>query len=92
MKTIETLNVWVKGQIKTAELFSLRSMNDDLESASDFYYQLLEVDGEPVPYMIAEGYLSISGSAYTTWKAAADTIEYAYNWAADQLNLVLTTP
>lgn len=92
MKTIQTLNVWVRGEIKTAELFRLRSTNDNLESASDFYYELLEVDGVVDPYVVAEGNLSISGPAYTTWKADTDTNEYAYTWAADQLNLVITTP
>lgn len=95
MKTIETINVWIKGEIKTAELFKLRVTNDDLSSAADFYYELLEQDGlvEPyIPYMVAEGNISISGSAYTTWKANADTNEYAYTWAANQLNLVIITP
>ena len=95
MKTIQTLNVWTKGTIKTAELFRLKVTNDDLESAADFFYELLEEDGlvEPyIPYTVAEGNLSISGAAYTTWKADADTNEYAYTWAAVQLNLVITTP
>lgn len=91
MKTIETINVWTKGTVKTAELFRLKSNNDDLATAADFYYELLEVDGVSIPYPIAEGNLSISGSAYTTWKASTDTNEYAYTWAADQLNLVITT-
>lgn len=95
MKTIETLNVWINGTIKTAELFTLRITNDDLATAADFYYELLEEDGlvEPyIPYPVAEGNLSISGSAYTTWKADTNTNEYAYTWAATQLNLVITTP
>lgn len=91
MKTIQTVNVWNNGQIKTAELFRLRSTNDDLETASDFYYELLEADGTPEPYVIASGSLSISGTAYTTWKADVDPNEYAYTWAADQLNLTITT-
>lgn len=93
MKTIQTTNVWRNGEIKTAELFRLKSTNDDLESAADFYYELLEVDGAVSPYPVAEGNLSISGTDYTTWKANADTNEYAYTWAADHLNLVIiTTP
>lgn len=92
MKTIETINVWTKGEIKTAELFRLKSINDDLSTAADFFYELLETSGVTDPYVIAEGNLSITGSAYTTWKANADTNEYAYTWAADQLNLVITTP
>lgn len=92
MKTIETLNVWAKGEIKTAELFRMRNINDDLESAADFYYELLEASGPGDPYVVANGNLSISGSAYTTWKADTNTNEYAYTWAATQLNLVITTP
>lgn len=95
MKTIETINVWTKGTVKTAELFRLRSTNDNLESAADFYYELLEEDGlvaPYIPYPVAEGNISISGTDYTAWKASTDTNEYAYTWAADQLNLVITTP
>lgn len=92
MKTIQTLTVWIRGEIKTAELFRLRVTNDDLETAADIFYELLEVDGVVDPYVVAEGSLSISGSAYTTWKASADTNDYAYTWAASQLNLVIITP
>ena len=92
MKTIQATNIWLNGQIKTAELLRLKIINDDLESASDFAYDLLEVDDTPAPYVLVSGSLSISGTDYTTWKAATDTNEYAYTWAADQLNLVITTP
>lgn len=92
MKTIEIINVWTAGTIKTAELFRLKVINDDLATAADFCYQLLEEDGVTIPYIVAEGNLSISGSAYTTWKADTDTNEYAYNWAAGELNLTITTP
>jgi hypothetical protein len=92
MKTIETINVWIKGEFKTAELLRLRVTNDDLASSADFFYQLLETDGVVDPYVIAEGNLNISGTAYTAWKADTNTNEYAYTWAADQLNLVITTP
>ena len=91
MKTIETINVWTKGTIKTAESFRLRSINDDLATAADFFYELIE-DDDPYPSVVASGNLSISGTDYTTWKADTDTNEYAYTWAADQLNLVITTP
>lgn len=91
MKTIEALNVWVKGQIKTAELFRLRTTNDNLSTTADFYYELLETDGVADPYVIAEGNVSITGTDYTTWKADTNTNEYAYTWVASQLNLVLTT-
>jgi hypothetical protein len=95
MKTIVPINVWIKGEIKTAELFRLRSTGDDLATRAEFYYELLEEDGlaEPyIPYMVADGNISISGTDYTTWKANADTNEYAYTWAANQLNLVIITP
>jgi hypothetical protein len=92
MKTIQTLTLWVNGQIKTAELLRVRSTNDDLESAADFYYDLLETDGAPEPYVVASGAVSISGTNYTTWKADTDTNEYAYNYVATELNLVITTP
>jgi hypothetical protein len=94
MKTIETISVWTKGQIKTADFFRLKTTYDDLESTADFFYELLDENllTEPyIPYVIAEGNLRISGAAYTAWKADTDTNEYAYTWAADQLNLVITT-
>ena len=93
MKPIEALNVWTAGVIKTANRFKLKSTYDNLESEANFHYELLE---EPTPgslQVVANGNLSIDSTAYTTWKADADTNEYAYTWAADQLNLVIdTTP
>ena len=91
MKTIETVNVWIKGETKIAELFKLKSIDDDLGSSALLYYELLVTTGVDDPYVITNGNLDISGSDYTTWKANANTNEYAYTWAAAQLNLVITT-
>lgn len=90
MKTIEAITVWIKGQTKTAELFRLKSTGDDLTARAEFYYELLDTVVDMDPIVIADGTLSITGTDYTTWKASANSNDYAYTWAANQLNLSIT--
>ena len=89
MKAIEAITIWIKGETKTAELFSLRSTGDDLDTTAEFYYELLDAVVDMDPVVIAQGNLSIAGTDYTTWKASTNTNVYAYTWAADQLNLII---
>lgn len=83
MKTIQSIPTWVKGQAVTATIFNLRPIYGELFKYTDFYYQLLDSD----LIMVADGSLTMSGEAYNGW---GNDDEYAYNYAAEQLNLVIT--
>jgi hypothetical protein len=83
MKTIQPIPTWVKGQSVTATIFNLRPIGGELFQSASFYYALLN-DNKT---LVAEGNLSLSGEDYQEW---GDDDNYPYDWAASQLNLVIT--
>lgn len=101
MAQIQPVSVWKDGQVKTAEQFVLRSIGDDLATSAQFYYELKEADvttqdaeGNDVVSsgaVVAVGNLGMSGQDYSDWGAQSgvDINTWAYQWAADQLNVVL---
>lgn len=101
MAQIQPVSVWKDGQVKTAEKFSLRSIGDDLQSSAQFYYELREADvvtqdfeGNDVSSpgaVVAGGNLSMAGQDYSDWgsQSGVDINAWAYDWAAEQLNITL---
>jgi hypothetical protein len=83
MKTIESIPTWVKGQAVTATIFNLRPIGGELFQSATFYFALLDSD----LVVAADGNLTMSGEAYNEW---GNDDEYAYNYAANMLNLVIT--
>ena len=83
MKTIESIPTWVKGQAVTATIFNLRPIGGELFQSATFYFALLDSD----LVVTADGNLTMSGEAYNGWD---NDDEYAYNYAAEKLNLVIT--
>lgn len=83
MKNIQEIPTWVKGQAVTATIFNLRPIGGELFQSASFYYVLLDSD----LVMVADGNLTMSGEAYSEW---GNDDEVAYNWAAGELNLVIT--
>ena len=90
MKTIQPVNVWQNGQVKSATKFDLNIVYDNLESSATFYYQLLEVlvdaEGNESTQSVAVGNLSMNGKEYEDWDGS---INAAYIWGANQLNLTI---
>jgi hypothetical protein len=83
MKNIQEIPTWVKGQAVTATIFNLRPIGGELFQSATFYFALLDSD----LVMVADGNLTMSGEAYNGW---GNDDEYAYNWGASELNLVIT--
>lgn len=83
MKTIQSIPTWVKGQAVTATIFNLRPIGGELFQSATFYYALLD----DALVVVADGNLTLSGEAYQEW---GNDDEYAYDYAASQLNLVIT--
>jgi hypothetical protein len=83
MKTIQSIPTWVKGQAVTATIFNLRPIGGELFQSATFYFALLDSD----LVVTADGNLTMSGEAYNEW---GNNDEYAYNYAAEKLNLVIT--
>ena len=91
-KTIEPISSWQNGEEKQATVFVLNSSFDNLSTIANFQYQLCEVISSleyPVFNALISGGLSISGQDYLDWDAAVDANEWAYNWAAIQLKLII---
>jgi hypothetical protein len=98
-KTIEPISSWQNGEEKEATQFVLSSSYDNLSTSANFQYQLNELlptpTPPPVPPMypmyntLVNGSLTISGQDYLDWDAASDANEWAYTWAAAQLNLTI---
>jgi len=90
MKTIQPVNVWVNGSVKSATKFDLNIVYDNLESSATFYYQLLAVqvdaEGNESTTQVSQGNLSLDGDAYQDWDGSNDA---AYIWGANQLSLTI---
>lgn len=90
MKTIQAVNVWNNGQMKSATKFNMNSIFDDLETSATFYYELLAVktdaDGNESTEQVAQGNLSMTGQEYQNWD---DSNDAAYTWGADKLSLTI---
>jgi hypothetical protein len=90
MKTIQSVNVWQNGVVKSATKFNMNSVFDNLESSATFYYELLSVsqdeEGNEVLTQVAQGNLSLTEVAYESWDGSNDA---AYIWGATQLSLTI---
>jgi hypothetical protein len=92
MKRIQPVTAWKNGEQLEASLLNAIIVNDNLETACTFYYQLLTGgDGtEAMPISVgqsvAEGNISLSGEDYLSW--SGDNA-YAFEYIASKLNLIL---
>jgi hypothetical protein len=85
MKQIQPINIWVNGQEKTATLFNLFIVNDNLLNSATFCYQLLDADATT----LVSNNLTMGAEDYDVWGSSADINLAAYQWAATQLNITL---
>ena len=89
MKTIQPINVWQNGQVKSATKFNMNSIFDNLEDSATFYYELLKVnvdgEGNETTEQVAQGNLSLT-TDYDSWDGSND---WAYSWGASQLGLTI---
>jgi len=90
MKTIQPVNIWVNGVVKSATKFNMNSIFDDLETAATFYYELLQVEadaqGNEVTSKLAQGNLNMIENDYQNWDGDNDA---AYTWGAAELSLTI---
>jgi len=85
MKQIQPIQIWVNGQQQTATLFSLIIINDNLSNSATFYWQLLDADA----VKLADGNLTMGEPTYDQWGTSTDVNQWAYEWAATELNITL---
>jgi len=87
MKTIEVVSIWDNGTVQQATILNAYAVNVTLNTSATFYYSLMSQTTEGnVGNMLAQGNLTMTGEAYADW-----TVDnYAWDWIAEQLNLVIT--
>ena len=85
MKQIVPFTIWVNGQQQTATVFSLIIINDNLLNSATFYWQLFNSAEEK----LADGNLTMGEPQYDQWGTQSDVNQWAYEWAATQLNITL---
>jgi len=85
MKQIQPFQIWVNGQEQTATLFSLIIINDNLSNSATFYWQLLDAEASK----LADGNLTMVEPQYDQWGTQSDVNQWAYEWAATELNITL---
>jgi hypothetical protein len=87
MKKIEAVSIWDNGTVQQATILNAYAVNVSLNTSATFYYSLLSKTEEGnVSTQLAQGNLTMSGEDYSQWDA--DT--FAWDWIAEQLNLVIT--
>jgi len=92
MAQIQPVTLWIQGTTKTANVFDLSIVNDDLATRAVLYYRLGSETTTEENSSIAwlqDGNLTIDGQSYQTWDADPSANEWIYNWAALQLNLTI---
>jgi hypothetical protein len=87
MKIIEAVSIWDNGTVQEAKLLNASAINVSLGNSATFYYQLLAETEQGTPgNQLVQGNLFMSGEAYAKWEVDS----YAWDWIAEQLNLVIT--
>jgi hypothetical protein len=85
MKQIQPFTLWVNGEEVTATLFNLIIINDNLLNSATFYWQLLD----SAEVKLQDGNLTMGEPQYDQWGSQSDVNQWAYEWAATQLNITL---
>lgn len=93
MKKIQNLNLWVNGQNKTANLFYLRLINDNLKDTAVFNYQLFYEYTDANQFnqqeLLIDNTLTIDGQDYINWGLSSDINTDAFTICANKLNITL---
>jgi len=91
MKQIEPIQIWDKGQLKTAEFLQVTVINDNYESSATNYWALFTKVDDAAGEQVAQGNTTIDGQDYINWgdQPAMAINEWIYNWVASQINVVI---
>ena len=86
MKNITPISIWDNGTVQEASVLNTYAINVTLNNSASFWWGLFStVDGQ-IANQLSQGNLNMSGEAYTQWTID----EYAWEYVATQLNLVIT--
>lgn len=86
MKTIEPISIWDNGTVQEASVLNTYAINVQLNNSATFWWGLFSTLDGQIANQLSQGNLTMSGEAYTQWTID----EYAWEYVATQLNLVIT--
>jgi hypothetical protein len=87
MKKIEAVSIWDNGTVQQATILNAYAVNVTLNTSATFYYSLMsQTESGMVGNQLAQGNLTMSGEDYASWNVD----NFAWDWIAEQLNLVIT--
>lgn len=86
MKTIEPIQIWDNGQIKTASVLNAYAVNVSLNKDATFYYSLHSLKNEKIDEKLVDGNIYMDSEIYSTW----DQDSVAWDFIANSLNLTIT--
>jgi len=87
MKTIQPVSIWDNGVDQNATVFNTYASDVNLNNYATFnYYLFSETSDGNLGVCLRQGVLNMTGEAYAQWQ----TDDYAWEWTAGQLNLVIT--
>lgn len=92
--SIQPIQLWVNGEIKTANFIIVSIVYDDLKNTATFYYQIIDQvlnseTGNLENYILISGNCYITGDNYDVWGATDDINFAAYQYVCSQLNITL---
>jgi hypothetical protein len=92
--SIQPIQLWVNGEIKTANFIVVSIVYDDLKNTATFYYQIIDQvlnseTGNLENYILISGNCYITGADYDTWGESDDINFAAYQYTCNKLNLTL---
>ena len=86
MKTITPISIWDNGTVQEASVLNTYAINVQLNNSATFWWGLFSTLDGQIANQLSQGNLTMSGEAYTQWTID----EYAWEYVATQLNLVIT--
>jgi hypothetical protein len=98
MAQIQPITTFYNGESVQLTNFNLSSIGDNLsltalQGVATFYYELqmatTDLSGNTIYINVITANLTISGADYDNWGSDPNSNQWAYNWAAQQLNLTL---
>lgn len=88
MKIIESIPMWDNGKAVDGKVLNAHAFNVVLNTSCSFYYSLHSLnENGGVGVKLKEGNLYMDDSVYSQWN---ENDEYAWEWVANQLSLVIT--
>lgn len=81
MKTIQPVVIWSLGQVKQGTILNAYVVSDNLKDSATFYFAI-----QSETEVLSQGNLGMTGEDYDLFISN----EYAYNWIATKLGVVIT--